>query len=301
LTMKTFNSFLKSSSRLVNDNLTKYLPADNSLISRAMRYSVNAGGKRLRPILTMEAASICGIDPRSVMPAACAIEFVHTYSLIHDDLPAMDNDDLRRGKPTSHRKFDEATAILAGDALLTEAFGLFTRLRKAPGIKPENILRAIDLLSDAAGYRGMILGQIKDTVEAKGWNKKNEDALKKELYAIHLNKTAKMIEASLLIGGVLAGAGARDLDAFSEYGRSIGIAFQIVDDVLDIVGDKKLLGKRGSDRDNNKLTYPALYRVNESLKMAAALVAKAKNAAGRFGKKAEKLEQLADFIVKRKH
>ncbi len=275
--------------------LRSFLPKDNALISRAMRYSIFAGGKRLRPVLVIMANDVCGGNEKEVLPAACALEFIHTYSLIHDDLPAMDDDDLRRGMPTSHRKFGEATAILAGDALLTDAFRLIALSPR----RPERALKAQRILSEAAGYQGMIGGQMKDTVETGNWNAKSKNASKKNLHYIHLHKTAALIRASLLIGGELAGGSPRQLAALAAYGDKTGIAFQVADDILDIEGDKKLLGKRGSDRENNKLTYPALYGLEESKALARRLVEEAKQELSLFGGKAGLLRQLADFIIER--
>ncbi|MBN1621330.1 MAG: polyprenyl synthetase family protein [Endomicrobiales bacterium] len=289
--------YLSKQAKLIDSALKKCLPKDNSLISRAMRYSVFAGGKRLRPILVMEGAKICGGDAKSVLPAACAVEFIHTYSLIHDDLPAMDNDDLRRGKPTSHKKFDEATAILAGDALLTDSFRLLCECNK----RKDLVITAVKLLSEAAGHKGMIEGQIKDSVELKNWKKESKNKLRKKVIHIHKNKTASLICASLKIGAVLSGASRNQIKSIEKYGWEIGLAFQIVDDILDVVGDKAILGKRGSDKDNNKLTYPALYGLNNSSKLSVNLIKNAKKNLKTFGKRASILNQLADFIVERKY
>lgn len=293
--------YLSDRSEVVNKALRKYLPKDNSIISRAMRYSIFAGGKRLRPILVLEASDLCGMRVQDALPAACALEFIHTYSLIHDDLPAMDNDDLRRGKPSSHKKFGEAAAILAGDALVTDAFMVICECAKNKKIDCGSIINAIAILSDAAGSRGMILGQVKDTIESAGWNKRHGASLEREVLTIHLNKTAALIKASLMIGAALASASKKQMEALKIYGENIGIAFQIADDILDITADKKLLGKKGSDKDNNKLTYPAIYGLHDSMQIASALIGKAKNSLSVFGKKAETLEMLADYIIERKY
>lgn len=277
----------------------RYVPSSRSLIVRAMRYSLLAGGKRLRPMLVIEGALLCGGTESMVMPAACSLEMIHTYSLIHDDLPAMDNDDLRRGKPTSHKKFGEATAILAGDALLTDAFRVLTMCGDHPKVTPASVVKAIAILARHAGYDGMIGGQMQDTVEGNAWAGKNRAQAARTLEYIHLNKTAALIRASLTVGATLAGGNARQVSALDRYGRNIGLAFQIADDILDIEGNKKLLGKRGSDRDNNKLTWPALYGLAASKKMARGLIDEAKDTIAVFGPKAAILEQLADYMIER--
>ena len=289
-------TYLRGYAPMVEKALREYAPQDNRLISRAMRYSLMAGGKRLRPILVLAGAELCGGDPKDFLSPACALEFVHTYSLIHDDLPAMDNDDLRRGKPTSHKKFGEAAAILAGDALLTDAFRLLTY---SPA-KPEATLDALRVFAIAAGYNGMIGGQAKDTLETDAWQKKTRPSAEKNLEYIHINKTAALLRASRIIGATLAGGNKKEIAALDSYGKDIGLAFQITDDILDIVANKKLLGKRGSDRDNNKLTYPALYGLDTSREKAAHLVASAKHYLETFKNKAEMLAALADYIVERK-
>ncbi|MCB4790518.1 MAG: polyprenyl synthetase family protein [Elusimicrobia bacterium] len=289
--------YLTGQTNTINKALHKYLPHDNSRIARSMRYSIFAGGKRLRPILVLEGTKICGGSIKRAMPAACAVEFVHTYSLIHDDLPSMDNDDLRRGMPTSHKKFDEATAILTGDALLTDAFRILARTNA----EPETIVKIIDMLAVASGYKGMIGGQVKDTLEAGNWKNESKKQAINNLIYMHETKTAALIVSSLLIGASLSKADKQDMNALRDYGRCIGLAFQICDDVLDITADKKTLGKKGSDLKNNKLTYPALFGLERSREMAAKLVLKAKIRIKLFGKKSKILEQLADYIVERKY
>lgn len=281
--------------------IDRYVPVQASLIVRAMRYSLFAGGKRLRPMLVIEGAVLCGGTEAMVMPAACALEMIHTYSLIHDDLPAMDNDDLRRGKPTSHRKFGEATAILAGDALLTDAFRVMTLCSDHPKVKPASVVAAVAILARHAGFDGMIGGQMQDTVEGNTWAGKGRSRAARTLEYIHLNKTAALIRASLTVGATLAGGDRRRIDALDSYGRNVGLAFQIADDILDIVGNKKLLGKRGSDRDNNKLTWPALYGLDASQKMARDRVNEAKEHIALFEKKADILSQLADYAIERQY
>ena len=296
--IKSFDlkSYLKTKGQFVDKLLKKYLPKDNSIISQAMRYSVLAGGKRLRPIFVMLGAESFKLDIKKIEPAICAVEFLHTYSLIHDDLPAMDNDDLRRGKPTSHKKFGESAAILAGDALLTETFNLIAKAN----VPADRIVKAIRMFADYSGYKGMIAGQAEDTIEAGKWNKQNISFCKKKLQYIHIHKTSDLIKASLLMGAILAGAKDKDLKALEKYGHNIGIAFQIADDILDVYADKKLLGKNGSDADNDKLTYLRLYGKEQSEKNAKKLIDDAKKAISKFKVNKEIFETLADYMINRK-
>ena len=287
--------FLVEKSKIVNKMLVKFLPKDKSVISCAMRYSVLAGGKRLRPILVMLGAESFGLDLKKIESAVCAVEFLHTYSLIHDDLPAMDNDDLRRGKPTSHKKFGESAAILAGDALLTETFNLIAKA----DVPADRIVKAIKMFASYSGYNGMIAGQAKDTIEAGKWNKKNISLCKKNLEYIHIHKTSDLIKASLLLGAILAGAKDNDLKALKKYGHNIGIAFQIADDILDVYADKKLLGKKGSDKDNDKLTYLSLYGKEQSENKAKKLIIEAKKSISKFKINKVIYERLADYMINR--
>ena len=287
--------YLIKKGKIVNKLLVKYLPKDKSIISCAMRYSVLAGGKRLRPILVMLGAESFGLDLKKIEPAVCAVEFLHTYSLIHDDLPAMDNDDLRRGKPTSHKKFGESAAILAGDALLTETFNLIAKA----DVPADRIVKAIKMFASYSGYNGMIAGQAKDTIEAGKWNKKNISLCKKKLEYIHIHKTSDLIKASLLLGAILAGAKDKDLETLKKYGHNIGIAFQIADDILDVYADKKLLGKKGSDEDNDKLTYLSLYGKEQSENKAKKLIIEAKKSISKFKINKVIYESLADYMINR--
>lgn len=295
---KKFNlkKYLLLMSKEVNESLKKYLPKDKSVISMAMRYSVLAGGKRLRPIFVILGAEIFGLSKQKIEPAICAVEFLHTYSLIHDDLPAMDNDDLRRGKPTSHKKFGESAAILAGDALLTESFNLIAQCN----VPSDRIVKAIRVFADYSGYKGMIAGQAEDTLEAGKWNKKNISLCKKKLELIHINKTSALIKASIKMGAILAGAKEKDLALLDKYAHNIGLVFQIADDILDTYADKKLLGKNGSDKDNDKLTYLSLYGKEKSEENAKKLIIEAKKIISKFKAKKEILEALADYMIDRK-
>ena len=287
--------YLIKKGKIVNKLLVKYLPKDKSIISCAMRYSVLAGGKRLRPIFVMLGAESFGLDLKKIEPAVCAVEFLHTYSLIHDDLPAMDNDDLRRGKPTSHKKFGESVAILAGDALLTETFNLIAKA----DVPADRIVKAIKMFAQYSGYNGMIAGQANDTIEAGKWNKKNISLCKKKLEYIHIHKTSDLIKASLLLGAILAGAKDNDLEALEKYGHNIGIAFQIADDILDVYADKKLLGKKGSDADNDKITYLRLYGKEQSENKAKNLIIEAKKSISKFKINKVIYESLADYMINR--
>jgi len=289
--------YVSRKAEYVNLMLKKFLPGDNSIISRSMRYSVLAGGKRLRSVLVILAAEFFGMKVADIIPAACAVEYIHTYSLVHDDLPAMDNDDLRRGILANHKKFGEAAAILCGDALLTESFNLITKSRSSE----RNINVAIRVLADYSGYKGMIAGQAEETFQMGIRNERNRTLLKKKLEFIQIQKTAALIIASLKIGAVLADADKRSLKVFECYGKNIGIVFQITDDILDVYADKRLLGKKGSDIKNSKLTALSLYGKREAEKMVGEYVKKAKEAAEMFGNKSRIFIQLADYIAARTH
>ena len=275
------------------DRLTPAQDARPSTIHRAMRHSLLAGGKRLRPILFLAAAeAVAGEAPAEALAPACSLELVHTYSLIHDDLPALDNDDYRRGHPTCHKAFGEAMAILAGDALLTRAF---ETLALAPGIDAERRVSLIAELSTAAGtIDGMIGGQVED-LEAEG---RPVDA--DQLDYIHRSKTGALLRASVRMGAIWAGADAAALEALSEYGRRIGLAFQIVDDILDVVGASEELGKTaGKDAEQQKATFPALYGLDESRRQAAQHVATALERVEPFGDRASRLRQIARRVIER--
>lgn len=249
---------------LIEQGLAEHVPAATTRPGRlhaAMRYSLEAGGKRLRPVLVLAAAELCGAEPGFALPAAVAVECIHTYSLIHDDLPCMDDDDLRRGRPTAHKAFDEATALLAGDALLTHAFAL---LGTAYAARPELARDLVSELADAAGSRRLIGGQMEDLLAER-----KADATVDELDFIHLNKTAAMIEASLVIGGRVGAAPAASLATLRRAGRDIGLAFQIMDDVLDATADSATLGKTaGKDEKAGKTTYVKLHGIDASRRLA---------------------------------
>jgi len=301
------HSYFQVRSKLVDQTLSKLMDTTLSnpeIIHEAMRYSVFAGGKRLRPVLVLAGAEICGKKPQIALPTAAAIELIHTYSLVHDDLPAMDDDDLRRGRPTSHKVYGEAIAILAGDALLTKAFELIARNAKIRGVSVKSIPEVVALIAHGAGTFGMIGGQVMDIqMDGGKWRKTSKEKvhLDQILKTIHKLKTAALIRTSLQAGALLAGATPVQLSKLGEYGEKIGLAFQIADDVLDVVADKKKLGKSGSDAKNKKLTFVTLYGLDESRRKATQLVEEAKSALDSFGRKAQVLKQLANYIVERDH
>jgi geranylgeranyl diphosphate synthase type II len=293
-----FHDYMKFRKELVDAALNEMLPDETNyppIIFQAVRYSLFAGGKRLRPILCMAAAEAAGCDGRTVLPVACALEMIHTYSLIHDDLPAMDNDDFRRGRPTSHKIFGEATAVLAGDALLTEAFALMSAGKRMLQIPPDRILTVIHEIAHAAGFWGMVGGQVVDM------QSEMTAADEKTLLYIHTRKTGAMIVASVRAGAMLAGASPGENEALATYGRHVGLAFQIADDILNVEGDAAILGKEtGSDADRGKLTFPQLLGLEASRKKMEALVAEALQAIDGFDRRAEPLRAIARYVAERK-
>ncbi|MFY9803974.1 MAG: polyprenyl synthetase family protein [Candidatus Acidiferrales bacterium] len=291
----TVPEFFEKDRTVVEAALQELLPPEHALptsIHRAMRYSVFAGGKRVRPILCMEAAKMFTADQNGAVQVGCSLEFIHTYSLIHDDLPALDNDDLRRGKPTNHKVFGEATAILAGDALLTLAFHT---LAMAP-VEPQRRLTILAMVAEAAGTdRGMIGGQVAD-LEAEG---KSPDIAMLEY--IHRSKTAALIRASIVAGAIAGGADRADVTRLLNFGENIGWAFQVVDDILDVEESSAALGKTaGKDQAQKKATYPALHGLEVSRDIAADLEAKALKELEFYGERGIRLRQLAQFLVARR-
>ncbi|MGL5755061.1 MAG: polyprenyl synthetase family protein [Paraclostridium sp.] len=278
--------------------LSEYMPKEEGFqknIFEAMNYSLKAGGKRLRPILTLEACKLVGGNEKDAIPFAVAIEMIHTYSLIHDDLPALDNDDLRRGKPTNHKVYGEAMAILAGDGLLNYAYEIMLResIGKSDASK---YLNAINEIAKASGVDGMIGGQVVD-IESEG---KLIDMDKLDF--IHMNKTAAIIVGCMRAGAIIGGASEQQLENITRYAKNIGLSFQIVDDILDIVGDEAKLGKNvGSDIENDKSTYPSLIGLDESKKIANNLIEEAKLSIGKVNENREFLNGLADYIVAREY
>jgi len=281
---------------LIEDALERLLPSEETppaAIHRAMRYSVLAGGKRIRPILCLEAAGAISDNAPGAAELGCALEFIHTYSLIHDDLPALDNDDVRRGLPTSHKKFGEAVAILAGDALLTLAF---ERLAQLP-IEASRRTRIIEEVAHAAGtVNGMVGGQVADLEATAG------AANAAAVDYIHRAKTGAMIRAAVRTGAICAGAEEAKLEHLSRYGENIGLAFQIIDDILDVESSSQALGKTaGKDQSQRKATYPAVHGLERSRQMTADLVCRACEELGDFGRRGERLRQLAAFLASRRN
>ncbi len=291
------NNYLKEKKELTESALTDFLPGSKKLtdsLHRAMRYSLEAGGKRIRPVLALAACEAVGGEVKRVLPAACALEFIHTYSLIHDDLPAMDDDDFRRGKPTCHKAFDEATAILAGDGLLTAAFEVMSRRELFPSVDAETLLEVTNDISHGAGACGMVGGQQAD-IDAEG---KEIDLPSLEF--IHTHKTGALILASVKAGAKLGGGSEEQVKALTAYGEIIGLAFQVADDILDVEGTTESLGKdAGSDEARGKATYPALLGLKEAKERASDLLDKAIESLQDFDASADPLREIARFIVSR--
>ncbi len=293
---ETITHYLARRAVEVNEWLDRVVPSETTppeQLHRAMRYSLLAGGKRLRPALVLAAGEAFGADTDDLMPAACAIEMIHTYSLIHDDLPAMDNDDLRRGRPTCHKAFGEAVAILAGDALLTQAFRVLAA--DAPKRDAERQVRVIREVATAAGtVEALIGGQMAD-IESEGENVDGST-----LEYIHRSKTGAMIAASVVVGGIVAGANGDQVEKLRAYGQCIGLAFQIADDILDVTSTSEQLGKTpGKDQATNKATYPAIHGIAASQTQARELVAEAVEIVSSLGLKTQVLEEIARFIIAR--
>jgi geranylgeranyl diphosphate synthase type II len=293
---KAVDLWIKRTRALIEKSLRSSVPSATTkpaTIHRAMRYSLLAGGKRLRPLLCCAASEACGGTTRGALPAACAVEMIHTYSLIHDDLPCMDDDNLRRGKPTSHVVFGEGMAVLAGDALLTEAFAV---LAKA---KPRARHKAADLVTElarAAGSCGLIAGQVAD-LEAEG-RKPSEPAL----YFIHAAKTGMLLRASLRLGAMSGGATNAQIAALDRFGFALGLAFQIQDDILDATQSAERLGKTaGKDAAAGKMTFPALFGLPRSRELAARWTGDAVEALRSFGSRGATLRALADRMLRREH
>ena len=287
--------FFEEDRLAVDAQLERLMPGESvqpPSIHQAMRYSVFAGGKRIRPILCLETARIFDAEIAHALYPGCAIEFIHTYSLIHDDLPALDNDDLRRGKPTCHKKFGEATAILAGDALLTLAF---ETIAAAPGPPERRVAIVTEIASAAGTVNGMVGGQVAD-LEAEG-KKVGPETLE----YIHRSKTAALIRASIVAGAIAGGAADADVERLRRFGDNIGWAFQVVDDLLDVEESSTALGKTaGKDQAQKKATYPALYGLEKSRAIAADLEAKALAELDYYGERAARLGQVAEFLVARR-
>lgn len=293
-----FKQSLKDRVNNVENILKEYMPKEEGYqktIMEAMNYSLSAGGKRLRPILTLEACKLVGGNEADAIPFAVAIEMIHTYSLIHDDLPALDNDDLRRGRKTNHIVFGEDMAILAGDALLNYAFEvmLSSSIDKE---NPQKYLKAINEIAKASGIYGMIGGQVVDV------QSENKQISKEKLDYIHNNKTAAIIIGCMRAGAIIGDATEDELENITKYAKNIGLSFQIVDDILDIVGDEAKLGKKvGSDIENHKSTYPSLLGLEKSKEIAHHLIDEAKDSIKVINEDVRFLNQLADYIIDREY
>ena len=281
----------------MEEALEQYLPGEDNIpadIYKAVRYSVFNGGKRIRPILCLAAAEAVGGDLGSAIPVACALELIHSYSLIHDDLPAMDNDDFRRGKPTCHKVFGENIAILAGDALLTEAFVLLSHVEKVR-LSAERRLAVIQEIAQAAGICGMVGGQALDVLSGKSVSDENT------LYEIHRRKTGALIVAAVKSGAIIFNARKDKIQALAEYGINVGLAFQIADDILNVEGDRELMGKEtGSDAAHNKLTYPSLLGLDLAKEKLAKYIDAAVASLSGFDERARPLIVIARYIMERK-
>jgi geranylgeranyl diphosphate synthase type II len=296
--MFDLNAYLVLKREQVNSALDKSLEKspDAGRLENAMRYSLMGGGKRLRPVLCIAAAEAVGGVAVDVLPAACAMEMIHTYSLIHDDLPAMDNDDLRRGKPTCHVAFDEATAILAGDALLTLAFQTLSSV--AGSINKNHAskwISVINKISFAAGYKGLIEGQMRDIAFEGTRISLNE------LEAMHALKTGALIQAATCSGAILADGNNKHVEQLEIYAKNIGLAFQVTDDILNVEGDPSIMGKAiGTDKTRNKSTYPSLLGVEKSKEFAKKLVYNALRALDSFDHRSDPLRAIAGYVIERK-
>jgi len=295
--MFDLKTYLTEHNKRINRALESLLETADKAdrILEAMTYSLMAGGKRIRPILCLAATEAAGADPEDAMPAACALEMIHTYSLIHDDLPAMDDDAMRRGKPTCHTAFDEATAILAGDALLTLAFQTLSAIELRKVEQAAKWLDVIQLISYAAGYCGMIQGQMLDMVS------EGKQLTLADLKSMHRLKTGALIEASLSSGAVLGGLNSTRISMLKSYAQNIGLAFQVADDILNVEGDPEIMGKAvGTDKLHHKATYPSLLGLEESKDFAGQLVENALVALESFDQKAKPLRAIAKYIIARK-
>ncbi|MGB5749641.1 MAG: polyprenyl synthetase family protein [Desulfobacterales bacterium] len=295
--MVELKSYIKQKNQIIDASLEKMLQDSNSskTLVTAMKYSLMAGGKRIRPVLCLAACEAVGGVAEDALTAACALEMIHTYSLIHDDLPAMDDDELRRGKATCHITFNEATAILAGDALLTLAFEVLSSVQFDDGNQAFRWLQVIRLVSKAAGYQGMIQGQMLD-IASEGI-KLSAD----ELETMHRLKTGALIETSLACGALLGGADRRQRDLINDYGRKIGLAFQVADDILNVEGNPELMGKAvGTDRQREKSTYPSVLGIQAAREFSKKLVQEALQAIETFDKQADPLRGIARYIIERR-
>lgn len=296
--MFDLKAYLSEKRAVVDDALEAWFPEAEGPVSdliAAMKYSLFAGGKRLRPILCLAGCEAVGGTQEDVIAVACSLELIHTYSLIHDDLPLMDDDDFRRGKPTNHKVFGDAIALLAGDGLLTEAFRMMTSKEISARVSPVVLVKAIQMISLAAGCDGMVGGQVVD-IQSEG--KKPDFEIVKYM---HARKTGALITASVSAGAILAEAGEDAIRLIRSYGEKAGLAFQIADDILDIEGDSDILGKQvGADQNKGKMTYPAVLGLDESKRIQSDLIQSAIGDLSEFGSNAEPLREIARYIIERK-
>ena len=293
--MQLYTPVLEQHLTAVEAALPNFLPSAGGLqdtVVHAMAYACSAGGKRLRPVLTLEFCRLCGGEPERALPFACAVEMIHSYSLVHDDLPCMDNSALRRGKPSTHVAYGEDMALLAGDALLNRAFETMLRVRNLPA---ERVLAAAGVLADAAGIEGMVGGQVIDLESEK------KPIPLETLEALQMGKTAALIRAACEMGSLVAGAPSEQQEAARAYGTALGLCFQIVDDILDVTATAEQLGKpTGSDSENQKSTYVSLLGLDEARRLAQQRTEQARQALSLFGKQAEDLRQLATALQNRR-
>jgi len=289
-------AYLKSRQQKIDRALDRYLPKETvkpATIHKAMRYSLFAGGKRLRPILCLAAAEACGGKIDNALPLACALECIHTYSLVHDDLPSMDNDDFRRGRPTCHKVFGDGIAVLAGDGLLTIAFEIVSRAKPTPRYDMSFLLREVAV---AAGSQKLIAGQVAD-LEAEG-----KETSRAQLQYIHENKTAAILTTTVRLGAMSANANPKQLSAITKFGRALGLAFQVIDDILDVTQTSEKLGKSaGKDIAAKKATYPAVIGLDKSRAEAKRLTKQAHDALSMFSAKADALHALANYLLEREY
>lgn len=294
--MEDLRPWLTAKQKEVDRALSRFLPRENTrpqTIHKAMRYSVFAGGKRLRPILCLASAEACGGDPTNALTPACAVELMHTYSLVHDDLPCMDDDDLRRGRPTSHKIFGEGMAVLTGDALLTQ---VFTVIAQTPTTKRYNACDYVEEIAHTGGSRKLIGGQVLD-LEGEG-----KELTKKDLIRIHEAKTAALLTSSVRLGAMTANATSKSLESLTKFGYNLGLAFQVIDDILDVTQTTEILGKTaGKDEAVNKSTYPAIMGLEQSRKEASRLTHNALKALEPIGRKATRLKQIARYLLDREY
>lgn len=290
--------YIDTKSGIIDSFLLNYFKQECKpvVLQEAMLYSLFAGGKRLRPVLALASYEACGGYAEDIVPYAATLELVHTYSLIHDDLPSMDNDDFRRGKPTNHKVYGEAIAILAGDALLTEAFSILSGTPRPSNIKDKRIIEMIQEISAAAGVNGMVAGQVQDILS------ENKQPDGQALEFIHTRKTAALIRASVQLGPILCDSNREVRAALSHYGNSVGLAFQIIDDILDIEGNPEDLGKPvGSDERINKMTYPRVYGMEKSREIAEQLISEGISSLSAFSSDADPLREIARYLLIRKN